>query len=147
MDAPDKTPAERLATPLQFVKGVGPQRAELLAKLGLHAVRDVLFFFPRDYQELTQLAHVDELQDNTLVNVQGVVEEYELRNTANGGSILGVLVREATGAVRAIWFNQPFMLDRFRQGQRVLLTGRVRQRGLVWEMSHPRVQWLEGAAE
>lgn len=147
MDPAQKTPAERLATPLQFLKGVGPQRAELLAKLDLHAVRDVLFFFPRDYQDLTQLAHVAEFQDDTLVNVQGMVEEYELRNTSNGRSVLGVLVRETTGAVRAVWFNQSYMIERFRQGQRVLLTGRVKQRGLVWEMTHPKVQWLEGPAE
>jgi ATP-dependent DNA helicase RecG len=147
MDDVSKTPAERLKTPLQYVKGVGPQRAELLAKLGLQTAADALFFFPRDYQDLTQLTRAVDFQDDALINVQGTVEEFELRNSSAGRSILGVLVREATGAVRAVWFNQPYMLDRFRQGQRVLLTGRIRQRGLVWEMTHPRVQWLEGSAE
>ncbi|HEX2519234.1 MAG TPA: ATP-dependent DNA helicase RecG, partial [Castellaniella sp.] len=147
MEPAAKTPAEQLAMPLQFVKGVGPQRAELLAKLGLEAVRDVLFFFPRDYQDLTQLTHVADFQDDALVNVQGVVEEFELRNTSQGRSLFGVLLREATGAVRGVWFNQPYLVQQFRQEQRVLLTGRVKQRGLVWEMTHPRVQWLEGPAE
>ena len=44
---PPKSPTEHLATPVQFLKGVGPQRAELLAKLDLHYAADVLFFFPR----------------------------------------------------------------------------------------------------
>ena len=45
--AQQKSPAEQLATPVQFLKGVGPQRAELLAKLDLHYAADLLFFFPR----------------------------------------------------------------------------------------------------
>ena len=47
-ETPPKTPTQLLATPVQFLKGVGPQRAELLERLGLHTARDVLFFFPRD---------------------------------------------------------------------------------------------------
>ena len=47
MDSPEKTPLQRLLTPVQFLKGVGPQRAEMLDRLGLRTVRDVLFFFPR----------------------------------------------------------------------------------------------------
>ena len=53
MSAAEPTPAQLLATPVQFLKGVGPARAELLERLGLHTVRDVLFFFPRDYQDLS----------------------------------------------------------------------------------------------
>ena len=143
MEASVKTPAQLLATPLQFVKGIGPQRAELLRKLGLSTVRDALFYFPRDYQDLTQVRHVADFQDGALVSVQGTVAEFEQRGTSAGGLVLGVLVSEATGSLRALWFNQSYMRDRFRVGQQLLLSGKVRQRGLVWEMSHPRVQWLE----
>ena len=50
-----KSAAEVLATPVQYIKGAGPQRAELLARLGLHTACDVVFSFPRDYQDLTEL--------------------------------------------------------------------------------------------
>ncbi len=48
-------PTSDLATPVQFLKGCGSARAELLAKLDVRTVRDLLFFFPRDYQDLTDL--------------------------------------------------------------------------------------------
>jgi ATP-dependent DNA helicase RecG len=146
----DTTPAgqePKLTAPLQFIKGVGPQRAELFARLGLLAASDVLFYFPRDYQDLTELKHAADFEDGALANVFGTVEEFELRGTSKGGSVLGVLVREQAGALRALWFNQSFMRDKFQVGQQVLLSGKLRQRGLVWEMVHPRVQWLEPGQE
>jgi ATP-dependent DNA helicase RecG len=48
-----KTPGESLTTPVQFLKGVGPERAELLRRLGLRHARDVLFCFPRDYEDMS----------------------------------------------------------------------------------------------
>jgi ATP-dependent DNA helicase RecG len=149
-DRPDAKPVgsePKLTAPLQFIKGVGPQRAELFAKLGLLAASDVLFYFPRDYQDLTELKHVPEFEEGMLANVHGTVEEFELRPTSKGGSMLGVLVREQAGALRALWFNQSFMRDKFQVGQQVLLSGKLRQRGLVWEMVHPRVQWLAPGQE
>ena len=81
MGTPEKTPPERLLTPVQFLKGVGPQRAELLDRLGLRTVRDVLFFFPRDYQDLTDQRDVDQLEEGKLQSVRGTVDDIELRST------------------------------------------------------------------
>ena len=137
------TPAQLLATPVQFLKGVGPTRAELLERLGLHTVRDVLFFFPRDYQDLSDEREVDQLEEGKLQSVRGVVEDIDLRNTSAGGSVLGVSIRCQTGHLRAIWFNQPFMRERFSFGQRVMLSGKPKYEGLVWQMHHPRVETLD----
>src|SRR5688500_17652387 len=109
----EKTPAELLATPVQFLKGVGPARAELLNKLGLRTARDVLFFFPRDYHDLTDLTSIEGLAEGTLVRLRGTVVELEQRTTGSGTIMLGVLVRCGTGHVRLLWFNQPYQRDRF----------------------------------
>ena len=139
MSAPEKTPAELLATPVQFLKGVGPRRAEMLLRLGLYAARDVLFFFPRDYEDLTDRRRIADLEEGALQTVRGVVEEVELRNTGPGRCILGVLIRAEGDYLRAVWFNQPFMADKFPRGQNVMLSGKPKRNGLVWEMHHPRV--------
>ena len=141
---PQKTAAELLATPVQFLKGVGPQRAELLERLGLATARDLLFFFPRDYQDLTDLNSIAQMQEGVLVRLRGRVEDVEQRSTSSGGSVLGVLVRCADGPIRALWFNQPFMIKRFAVGQEVLLSGKAKQHGGMWEMAHPAAQWIEG---
>lgn len=147
MTVAGKTPAELLATPVQFLKGVGPQRAELLARLGLLTARDLLFYLPRDYQDLTELARVTELRDGALVRLRGRIDEVDLRNTAGGGSMLGVLLRCEDGAVRLLWFNQAYMRERFRVGEEMLVAGKVRLRGLHWELPHPQVQGLDAEGQ
>jgi ATP-dependent DNA helicase RecG len=142
MSTSQRSPAELLATPVQFLKGVGPQRTELLERLGLHAVRDVLFFFPRDYQDLTDQREIHQLEEGKLQSVRGVVEEIDHRSTSAGGCVTGVLVRCGTGHLRALWFNQPFMRDKFASGQRLMLSGKPKLEGLVWAMPHPRVETL-----
>ncbi len=145
MNTPDRQDArQRLATPIQFVKGIGPQLAPLLERLGLRTASDLLFFFPRDYHDASRVLRVNELVEDQAASVCGVVEEVELRNTGTGRTLLGVLVRQDQEYLRALWFNQPYLRDRFRRGARVLLSGTPRFQGCRWEMVHPRVEGLEG---
>ena len=143
----DTSRAIELTTPVQFIKGCGAERAELLARLGIATARDLLFFFPRDYQDLTDLRGVDQLEEGPLVSVLGTVEEIDLQDRGMGRSILGILLRQGTGHFRALWFNQPFLRDKYRRGQTLLLSGKAKRRGTRWEMVHPRVQVVETEQE
>ncbi len=138
-----KSAGERLATPVQFIKGVGPQRAELLERMDLRTASDLLFYFPRDYHDASQLVAVHQLVENEPASVCGVVEEIDLRNTGPGRSWLGMLVRQDAEYLRAVWFNQPWVRDRVSVGARVLLSGAPRFNGGRWEMVHPRVELLD----
>jgi len=142
MSSPEKKPAELLATPVQYLKGVGPRRAEILHRLGLSAAHHLLFFFPRDYEDLTDRRQIADLEEGTLQTVRGTVEEVELRNTGQGRCVLGVLVRSGGDYLRAVWFNQPYMADKLSYGQEVMLSGKPKRNGLTWEMHHPRVTTL-----
>ena len=141
--AGNKPAAELLATPVQFVKGVGPDRAKLLERIGLRTAADVLFNFPRDYQDLSDLRSIDALEEDKLQSVRGTVEEIDMRSTGMGRSIVGMLLRHDQRYLRAIWFNMPFMADKFRRGQQVLLSGKPKLNGGRWEMTHPRAQWID----
>jgi ATP-dependent DNA helicase RecG len=138
-----KSAAELLATPVQFIKGVGPQRAELLDKLGLRTARDLVFYFPRDYQDLTELAGIEDLQEGQTVRMRATVVECDQHTSFSGNTVLGVLVRCGRGHLRLLWFNQPGMRHRFTVGQEVLFTGRAKLNDMVWEIAHPTVQWIE----
>jgi ATP-dependent DNA helicase RecG len=118
-----------------------------MKKLDLRTARDVIFFFPRDYQDMSELRPIERLVGGEPLSVTGIVEEIELRGSGPGRSILGVLVRQGTHYLRAVWFNQPFMQQRFAVGQRVLLSGRAKQRGMRWEMPHPRAEILDDEEE
>lgn len=145
--ASEKTPAEQLLTPVQYLKGVGPQRAELLERLGIQRAVDLLFFFPRGYQDMSEMRPIEQLEENVPVSICGTIEEIDLRNTGPGRSMLGVLIRQESQFLRALWFNQPHMRQKLAVGQRVLLSGKPRLNGLRWEMTHPRAEVLAAGEE
>lgn len=145
--SPSEGIAARLARPVQFLPGVGPARAELFARLEVHTLRDLLFFFPRDYLDLTAVRTIDQLEENVLVSLRCRVEDVDGRTLGFGRTVVGVLLRQGNGYLRAVWFNQPFIREKFRVGQEVLVSGKPRLRGGRWEMAHPRVRWLDGAEE
>ena len=138
----ERSPSEQLAAPAQFLKGVGPQRAELLARLDLYYARDFLFFFPRAYQDLSELREIDQLEEGRPASVVGVIEEVDLRNTGPGKSLLGMLLRQGTKYLRCLWFNQPWMRQKLEEGRRLMVSGEPKLEGMRWEMIHPRVEFL-----
>jgi ATP-dependent DNA helicase RecG len=138
------TATELLSTPVQFVHGVGPQRAPLLAKLDLFTAADLVFFFPRDYQDLSDRRAIADLEEDEMQTVRGVVTEVDASSGGFGKSRVGVLLFDGQEHLRAMWFNQPFMRDKFKAGQHVLMSAKPRFRGGRWEMAHPRVTWLDG---
>jgi ATP-dependent DNA helicase RecG len=82
-----------------------------------------------------------------LVSICGVVEEVDQRETGQSKSVLGVLIREGNYYLRALWFNQPYMRQRFKLGQRLLLAGTAKMNGGRWEMAHPQIEHLAEGAE
>ena len=110
-------PDDPLQTPVQFVRGVGPVRAELLAKLNLLTSGDLLFDIPRDVLDLTRVVPVFELKPETVQTVFGIVVDRDAKETSNGKTITAVLLQSDGGFVRGVWFNQPYMLRRFELGR------------------------------
>jgi ATP-dependent DNA helicase RecG len=134
---------QRLSTPIQYVKGIGPQRAALLERLNLRTASDLLFHFPRDYRDASQLVPISQLREHETASVLGVVAEIDLRNTGPGRCMLGALIGQDKEYLRAIWFNQPWVQHRIAVGDRVLLIGEPRFNGGRWELVHPRLETVE----
>lgn len=134
-----------LQAPLQFIKGVGPDRAKLFERLDLHSAQDVLFFFPRDYVDLSERRQLSELEEGTAASIVAEVEDFELREVGSGRTVLGVVFRQDDLRCRGVWFNQPFMANRFRRGDQVVVSGAPKRRGISWEFVHPRVTRVDDA--
>ena len=109
----------------QFVKGVGPKRVALLAKLGVHTVRDLLYYAPRDYQDRTKLQRIQDIKVGEGVSIVGEVLRSDSRHTRNGGHIIEMFIGDDTGVVTATWFNQPYKKDAAKVGDRVLVSGKA----------------------
>ncbi len=134
-----------LQTPVQFLKGVGPDRARLLANLDLVTVEDLLWNLPRDVLDLTNVCRASELRTGELQTVRGTVVDRDGRMTSNGRNLVGVLIDSDGLYVRGLWFNQPWMMHKFQVGESVLFSGKPKRTSGRWEFSHPRAQLIGDA--
>lgn len=137
----------QLATPIAQLPRVQRRHVELLAGKGFRTVAELLFHFPRDYEDFRDRRDIVDLEADKTQTVVGEVIDVESRGTGFGKHRLGVVVEDATGALRANWFNQSFLQRKFCIGKRVQLAGKPRLAGLRWEMTHPRITWLTDDAE
>lgn len=142
-DTDSKPAPPKLTQPVQFLRGVGPRRAEILEKLNLRTAADILFFFPRKYQDFTKLANVDELVDGELASIVGIVDDMDHSTGGSGRHVLYLLVRQENSFIRAVWFNQPFLVNKFRVGQKIMLQGKVKLVGDRFQMTHPKTTWID----
>ena len=113
-----------LASPVQYVKGVGPQRAEALAREGVSTVEDLLFHVPMRYEDRRQLGRIADLRPGMKVSVSGTIAVAGLRR-ARRLTLYEVRVEDGTGRLKALWFNQPFLKDTLPRGAQVVLYGTV----------------------
>jgi ATP-dependent DNA helicase RecG len=137
-----------LARGLNTLPGATPARLELLARLGLHTIGDLLLHFPRSYEDLTDLRPISAVVADVPMTVQGEVVEIEGRDLPDGRCLVTVvLCDDGVHCLEGIWFNQPYAASRFRFGQRLSFSGKPKRRQGHWQIGSPRVQILDGGAE
>jgi len=114
-----------LKTPIQYIKGVGPKRAQLLNKLGLYTIEDALYNLPRRYEDRSNFTSISKVVIGQHHTLKGKVLTFGLKKTRKGSSIFQVAVGDDTGVIYAMWFNQPFVKKFFKVGQKIILYGKV----------------------
>ena len=134
---PDRAPPDErvtevppgLRTPLQFVRGIGPQRARLLKKLGLETVEDALFHLPTRHEDRSHLIPFRDITPGDGRTCSGTIVGVSPPPRGRPRVPLGVLLRDATGLLKAVWFNQPYLQRVFQRGQRLIVHGKVQRYG------------------
>ena len=131
--------AKNLFDPVQYVPGVGPTRAELLRKMGIQRALDLLFFFPRAYEDTAPISPGIDLVENVRASVVGRIIDLDERVTQTGRHMLGALLAlDDQTCLRLMWFNQAFRKTELVIGGRLMATGIVKSTGTSWEMIHPQ---------
>lgn len=119
-----------LTTPLLAVTGVGPILGKHLAARGLNSVLDLLLFVPLRYEDRSKFVTIRELQPNELVTL--AAEAVSTNNYYKGRrSIQSAKVKDATGSLKLMWFNNRFVLDKLKVGETYLFSGKLNDRGLM----------------
>jgi ATP-dependent DNA helicase RecG len=136
---------DALATPLQFLKGVGPRRAADFAHVGLSTVEDLLYRFPIRYEDRSRLQSIASLKPGQHASVIAKIVHCGLRATRRPGfKIFEALVKDESGGLRVTWLNQPFLRDVFTPGQQVVLFGPIEMRGSGGlQLTNPQYEILE----
>ena len=117
----------RLDAPIQYCKGIGPKRAELLQKLGISTVDDALSYLPWRYEDRGNLKKIGRLTYGSYETVSGEVVSADVVQTKRQRvKVFELVITDRSGMLVGSWYNQPFMKKMFRQGQKVILSGIVK---------------------
>jgi ATP-dependent DNA helicase RecG len=138
-----------LATPLQYVKGVGPRRSADLERVGLLTVEDLLLRFPLRYENRAELVPVSALRPGQVATIAGEVLSSGVRATRRPGfRLFELIVRDRTGPVRAVFPNQAFLRDVFHPTQQIVLFGAVEFRGSGGlQFTNPEYEIIRGEGD
>ena len=107
------------------LRGVGPQRAKRLAKLGVLTIRDMLYLLPRRYDDFSQLKPINRLEYGEEVTIIAKVQKAYVQKTRGGGKIFKAELSDGAGTVEVAWFNQPYLADKIKPGQQIVVSGKV----------------------
>jgi len=115
-----------LDTPVQYVKGIGPRLAEILASKDIHTVDDLLHYLPFRYEDRLNPRSINELRAGEMATVVAEVRTSGLFRTRRM-PIFQMTAGQGRTRLRCIWFNASYLRDRFKPGQMVALYGKVEE--------------------
>ncbi|HVB33001.1 MAG TPA: ATP-dependent DNA helicase RecG [Patescibacteria group bacterium] len=138
-----------LWTEVKYLKGVGPHRADTLARRAIFTVEDLLYHLPFRYEDRTQFTPIAAVRPGNVYTVQAEVADGTLlRFRGRSDAVYHLLARDASGALAVKFFHGAYLAGRFHAGQRIVLHGKVeidRLRPARIEMVNPQCEML-GAA-
>lgn len=118
--------AEILLASVGTLKGVNAAIMQPLKKLGIHTRYDLLFHLPFRYDDFSRIMPIAQLSAGSVATVEGTVTRVETARTwKKRVQITEAVISDGTGSVRAVWFNQPFIMKNVREGARVSISGTV----------------------
>jgi ATP-dependent DNA helicase RecG len=112
-----------LSEPVEVLKGIGEKKAELLRKCGILTVRDFFYTLPRDYEDYQAPTSIAAIRPGKIV-IKGKIDSLSSRRTRRRNlSITEGVVRDKTGAIKVIWFNQKYRMKQFSPEKEYYFTG------------------------
>ncbi|MBS3741465.1 MAG: ATP-dependent DNA helicase RecG [Candidatus Cloacimonetes bacterium] len=128
---------------IQYVRGVGPKRAKYFKKLGIETVKDILFYYPRDYLSTVTDKSISELKINETVSLKAKVTSKNNVYRKYRKSIFQVVVSDGTGYIYCIWFNaSKWLREQFEEGKEIIVRGKLQFYGKKLSIIHPDVEFL-----
>lgn len=139
-----------MSAPVESVKGIGPKTAEVLRYVGLRTVGDLIYCLPRMYENYQTAVAIQDLQPGKVI-IRGKISDLKVVRTRRRSlTITEGIIRDATGAVRTVWFNQPYRAKQFDPKREYFFTGKYELKNGRYVLTSPAatlVQDLEKDGE
>ena len=141
---PTATEPIAMDAPVTVLPGVGPSNARILERLGLRTLRDMLYYFPRRYDDYSLMKPINRLTYGEELTVIGTVERVNVRKVRSGRSkIVEIILTDGSGALKVNWFNQIWVAKRMRVGMQISVSGKVEQYLGRLTMNNPEWEYLD----
>ena len=114
-----------LDSPVASLPGVSTAYSRRLANLGVRTIRDLLYLFPRRYDDYSALKPINRLTYGETVTIIGTVQETRVQDSRRGRKLIHSIIGDGTATIRCTWFNQPWLASKLRAGSTVMISGQV----------------------
>ncbi|MFH1564877.1 MAG: ATP-dependent DNA helicase RecG [bacterium] len=115
-----------LTTPIHAIGPIGKAITSRLKKLDLKTAEDLLWHFPFRYDDYSQLKNIGQLVGGEVVTIKGKIELINnKRSKVKRTIVTEAMIADATGSIKAVWFNQPFLIKNLKAGDEIYLSGKV----------------------
>jgi ATP-dependent DNA helicase RecG len=117
-------PANYLDSPVEDLPQVAAKRLSCLHKLDIYTVYDVVTYFPRAYENWSRILPIDDLKDKEEASFIAVVRQKASLQRKGRLSILRSVLSDGSGTIRAVWFNQPYLMNRLVKNESYFFPGK-----------------------
>ncbi|MEA3485176.1 MAG: ATP-dependent DNA helicase RecG [Candidatus Aerophobetes bacterium] len=130
-------------SPVRYAKGVGERRAIRFKRLGIRTIFDLLWHFPTRYEDRSHISPILNTSPGQKYVIQGQVLAVSQFKTQRKLSIIKAAIRDRTGVIYAIWYNQEYLSRLLKRGKRVVISGKVRWGGNKFREKQIKVEDFE----
>ncbi len=130
------------STPVQFLKGVGPARAETFAQLGVESVGDLLEYFPRDWNFVPKPTKIGQIRPNETVALIGLIESTDYQSHRRQ-PLFEAVVSDDTGVCRIVWFHGGYLRGQLEPGHLIMASGKVTLYKHQLQLTNPKFLVLD----
>jgi ATP-dependent DNA helicase RecG len=130
---------------IRYIKGIGPKRLKIFQKIGIETVEDLLYYFPKRYEDRSSFLNISQLKEGQYHTIRAKVLARGERTSfrRKNFKILEIVVSDGTDKLFCIWFNQPYLKNYFKPQTELILYGRVERYANRLQMNSPEFEIVE----